>query len=97
LTAFTPRSHFHLCQRIVHVAEYALRILPEDCPSFGQLDAPRIPHKKLGSDLSFQLHDLLAQRRLGNAQSLCGDGKVKVLRNGEKVPQLAKLHGMSSW
>jgi hypothetical protein len=42
--------------------------------------------KQLGSDLPFQLDDLLTQRRLGNAHSLRRDGEMKVLGNGEKVP-----------
>jgi hypothetical protein len=86
LTAFATRSHFHLCQRIVHVAEYSLRILPEDLTGLSQLDAPWMSDKQLGSDLPFQLDDLLTQRRLGNAQSLRRDGEMKVLGNGEKVP-----------
>jgi hypothetical protein len=54
-------------------------------------DATRGPVKETVPDDFFQPFDLLAQRWLGHAKSLCGFAEMKGLGHRQKVPQMAKL------
>jgi hypothetical protein len=49
----------------------------------------------LHSQLVFQGTDLLAQRRLLDAERLRGPSEVQVLGNGQKIAKMPQLQGLS--
>ena len=58
---------------------------------FGQCDAAMRAQKQLHAKAILQRADVLAQRRLGHAQALCGTANMKLFGCGHKVSELAKI------
>ncbi len=51
-----------------------------------------MPDEQPGTDLPLELQDLLAERRLGDAEMRRGIGEVQMLGDREEITQLAKFH-----
>ena len=58
----------------------------------GQLDAARLAPEQLDFKLGFEGADLLAERRLLNAQPLCRASHMTLLGDGHKIPEMAHFH-----
>lgn len=67
-------------------------VFVEASAGVGQLDAHPIAVEKTDAELSLEVADLPAERRLGDAQLLRRPAKIQVLGDGVKVTQVAKLH-----
>jgi hypothetical protein len=48
--------------------------------------------QELGSKLTFEIADLLRQRRSSNVKPLCGPTEMQFLGHGHEVGQLSELH-----
>ena len=61
------------------------------CPAALSSTCRFVRWKRADSDLGLELSNLLAERWLGDLQSLGGSAEVKVLGDGEEVAQMAEL------
>lgn len=52
----------------------------------------RMAHEQGGADLAFQRLDLLAERRLLDAEPFGGAGDVALARDGHEVAEMAQFH-----
>jgi hypothetical protein len=69
-------------------------LLEKDLSLLGQGDAPLVPQKKCNSEILLELADLATQRRLRDVQQLRRLAEVKAFRNGNKVSNVTKFHGV---
>jgi hypothetical protein len=60
-------------------------LIKEDVPCSGQLHPALVAQKERNTQVSFQLLDLAAQRRLCDVQLLRGLTEVEVFRDGQKI------------
>jgi hypothetical protein len=67
---------------MIHLAEDLLRFGDDPFPGLRQPDFPLCPIEKSDAEFFFQLPDLLAQRRLTDAQPDGGAAKVQLFRYG---------------
>ena len=59
-----------------------------------------IADKELGPELTFEIADLLRERRSSKMKPLCGPTEMQLLGNGDEVPQLPEFHavdGTAGW
>ncbi|MCY1182798.1 hypothetical protein D9M73_233760 [compost metagenome] len=68
------------------------RLVEEQPPGRGQGDAAVGAVEQARADFLFQRLDLLAQRRLGNAQLSGGAAEMQLLGDGDEVTQVTQLH-----
>jgi hypothetical protein len=67
--------------------------VPEQHPArLGERDAPPGPREQLHPELALELADLLAERRLRDAEPRGGAAEVQLLRDRHEVPQVPELH-----
>ena len=57
-----------------------------------QFDVSAVADEELGPELSFEIEDLLRQRRSSKVKPLCGSTEVQFLGNGDEVGQLPEFH-----
>jgi hypothetical protein len=50
--------------------------------------------EQLHPDLPFQVADLLAEGRLGDAEFFGGAGEVSLFGNGQKIADVTQFHGI---
>src|ERR1700722_14107310 len=58
----------------------------------GQLRAPRDTMEQGGADLAFQVLDLLTERRLADAHTRRRPGEILLLRDRQKIADVAQFH-----
>src|SRR5581483_4715729 len=78
--------------RVVDARQHRTRILEQGPARFGQLDAARLAAEELHVELGLECADLLAERRLLDAQPLRRAGDVTRFGHGDEIAQMAKLH-----
>jgi hypothetical protein len=64
------------------------RLFQQQRPGLGQFDASRQSTEQQRSHLLFELTDLLAQRRLLDAESFGGSGEMSFLGDGQKMAEM---------
>ena len=69
-----------------------MRFGEQRLPRLGQLDAARLAAEQLHLQFGFECSDLLAERRLLDAQPLGGAGDVAFLGDRDEVAEMAQLH-----
>ena len=57
-----------------------------------QFDVPAVADEELGPKLTFEIADLLRERRSSKVQPLCGSTEMQFLGNGDEVGQLPEFH-----
>ena len=78
--------------RALGLREYLPHLVGERLPRGRDLDAPLRAMEERESQLLLELADLLAERRLRDAEAAGGAPEVQLLRHGEEVAQVAELH-----
>jgi hypothetical protein len=68
------------------------RLREEDPTGVGQLNVSLGSSQQRYLQALFQATDLLAQRRLGDAESESGSPEVQFLGHGNEVPEMSELH-----
>src|ERR1700722_18199386 len=58
----------------------------------GQLRALRDTMEQGGSDLAFQVLDLLTKRRLADAHTRRRPGEISLLRDGQEIADMSQFH-----
>jgi hypothetical protein len=58
------------------------------------VDVSAVAHEKLSPELTFEIADLLRQRRTRNVEPLGGPTEMQVLGNRDEVAQLSEFHAM---
>jgi hypothetical protein len=53
-----------------------------------------VPDEELGPKLTFEIADLLRERRSSKVKPLCGATKMQRLGNSDEVGQLPELHAV---
>ena len=53
-----------------------------------------VADEELGPKFTFEIADLLRQRRAGKVKPLCGPTEMQFLGNGDEVGQLSELHAV---
>lgn len=82
--------------RQIDVVQDGPRPLHESTASVRQFDASRQAPEERRADDRLQLGDLLAERRLLDAEPFGGTGHVPLIGNGNGIAQVSKLdHGIS--
>ena len=61
-----------------------------------QLDVSAVADEELGPELTFEVADLLGERRSSKVKPLCGPTEMQFLGNGDEVRQLPKFHPVDS-
>ena len=65
----------------------------EKCAArIGELDAARLALEQLHTELFLERADLLAQRRLLNAEACRGPRDMAFFSNGDEIPEVTQLH-----
>ena len=57
-----------------------------------QFDVSAVADEELGSQLTFEIADLLRERRSSKVKPLCGPTEMQFLGNGDEVGQLPQFH-----
>jgi hypothetical protein len=57
-----------------------------------QFDVPAVADEELGPNLSFEVTDLLRERRSSKVKALCGSPEMQFFGNGDEVGQLPEFH-----
>ena len=70
-------------------------ILQQAPPGLGEPDASPIPDEQVGTEITLQGQYLLRERRTGDVHALGGAAEVKLVSDGDKVPQLPQFHQLS--
>ena len=78
--------------RVLDLLQDCLRLGKQGVPRLGQFDPARLAAEQLDLQLGFERLDLLAQRRLLNAQPLGGAGDVAFLGDRDEVAEMAQFH-----
>ena len=73
-------------------AEDRPRLGEKGCARLGQLDAARLAAEQLDLELGFERPDLLAERRLLDAEPLGGAGDMAFLGDRDEVAEVAQFH-----
>ena len=74
-----------------HFGEDATGIVEEQVTGLCELHAPPRPVEQSRAEQALELLDLLTERRLGNADALCGAPEVEFLGDGDELTELAQL------
>jgi hypothetical protein len=74
--------------------EGGARIHNEAPASFGQFDAAREAAKQLNAEFTFERSDLMAERRLLDAEALGSAGDVPFFGNRNEVTEVAEFHAI---
>jgi hypothetical protein len=61
-----------------------------------QFDVSAVANEELGPKLTFQIADLLRERRSSKVKPLCGPTEMQFLGNGDEVGQLPEFHAVDS-
>src|ERR1700730_16357647 len=61
-----------------------------------QFDVSAVANEELGPKLTFEVADLLRERRSSKVKPLCGATEMQLLGNGDEVGQLPELHAVDS-
>ncbi len=67
-------------------------LVEEHPPGIRELNASPIADEQLDTDGALELLDLLRQTRLGDAESLRRSAEMKLLGDGDEVPELTELY-----
>ena len=59
-----------------------------------QLDVPAVADEELGSELSFEIADLVRERRSGDVESLCCTTEMQFFGYGNEVGELPEFHAL---
>ena len=59
-----------------------------------QFDVSAVADEELGPQLTFEIADLLRERRSSKVKPLCGPTEVQFLGDGDEVGQLSELHAV---
>jgi hypothetical protein len=78
--------------RLLRVLEHSTRLGQEGRAGVRQRDPPPRAIKHLDAEITLELADLLADRRLRHVQLLGGARDMQRLRHRHEVPQVPKLH-----
>ncbi|MNT87679.1 hypothetical protein D3C72_2281270 [compost metagenome] len=78
---------------LVHLHQYLSGLVEEAPAGFSQFHPAVGAFQQACADFFFQGLDLLAQRRLGDAQLLGGSTEVQFLGHGDEVAQMSQFHG----
>jgi hypothetical protein len=70
---------------LAHACEGSARVLDEAAACFGQLDTARQSSEQRHAKFALKCPDLMAQRRLLNAEPLGGTGDVPFLSDGDEI------------
>ena len=78
--------------RLLDPGEHALGLRPQRPPRLRQRDPAADAREELDAELRLELADLLGERRLGDVERAGGCRERAVLRGGEEISELAKIH-----
>ena len=59
-----------------------------------QFDVSAVADEELGPKLTFEIADLLRERRSSKVKPLCGPTEMQFLGNGDEVGQLPEFHAV---
>ena len=59
-----------------------------------QFDVPAVADEELGPKLTFEIADLLRERRSSQVKPLCGPTEMQFFGNGDEVRQLPEFHAV---
>ena len=59
-----------------------------------QFDVSAVADEELGPKLTFEIADLLRERRSSKVKPLCGPTEMQFLGNGDEVGQLSEFHAV---
>lgn len=76
----------------VEIVQQPLRLARQEAHAFGQPHSLGVALEEPHPEFGFERVDLLAERRLLNAQRHGGDGQLTGLRRREEVAQLSQIH-----
>ena len=82
----------HAVNGLVHQGDDVARVFQQRAPAFGELHAARQPVKERHAQLRLQHADLLAERRLADAQPGRRLGQMGFLGDGQEVPQQPQIN-----
>ena len=74
--------------RLIDALEDRVRVLEESLARCCELDTPTCPHQQPRTKLAYQVSDLLAQRGLGDVQSLRRAREATFLGDGDEIAQM---------
>ncbi len=77
---------------MIEMSENDARIVEESAARIGQLDPARLAPEQLHVELALEGANLLAERRLLDAQPRGGARDVALFRYGNEVTQVTQLH-----
>ena len=89
---FAPRDAGHALAKRLHLGQQALGFSQQHAAAGRQAHALGVASQQLQAQLGFQRLDLLAQRRLLDAQRGGSAGHVARLGHGGEVAQVAQVH-----
>ncbi len=78
--------------RAIKIRKNTLCALQEQLSAFSDLNASASPAKQLNIEFTFELLDLPAESRLGDAQLLSGAVKMQLVAEYRKISQLPYFH-----
>src|SRR5690606_27195369 len=82
----------HHIHRTADVGQGLAGFLEKQPAGVGQRHVPVAALEQAHPEFLFQGLDLLAQRRLGNAQHLSGAAEMQLLGDGDEIAQVAQFH-----
>ena len=87
-----PLDEVHGVDRRGRCVQHPVRMVDQDLARRREDDPAVVAHEEGGAEFLLQGDDLLAQRRLGDADALRRPGEVQLLRDGQEVAELAHVH-----
>ena len=88
----SPGGRASLISRLSSLRQNRTRPVIEHLPGARELHPGSPSLEKCRLQLGLQIFDLIAESRLGNAESLCRMGKVEFLRHRDEVTQVPEFH-----
>src|SRR5262249_51239608 len=92
LADLAPSGALRGAHGALRLCEYLTHLVGERLPGGRDLDAPLRALEERDAGFLLELSDLLAERRLRDAEAPRGAPEVQLLRYGEEVAQVAELH-----
>ncbi len=84
--ASLPTSRIlRLDERLLGIVDDALGAIAQQSSGLSQFDPTRMTDKECRADFALELEDLLAQRRLSNAETCRRFSEMKVISDSQKV------------
>src|SRR5207245_8245751 len=77
---------------VIDLREDYACLVEEGAPRVGQLDPAWLAPEQLRVEFAFERADLLTERRLLDAQSRGGARDMRLLRHGNEISKVSKLH-----